>query len=97
MYVVTGEGAIFTTKDLLHLLKELLAAQNKWFNLGLSLGVSSVNLKSIERKGLDDADSLREMLIIRLHSSLSHKELIQALRGVLVQCTVLANDLDSIL
>ncbi|XP_064403181.1 uncharacterized protein LOC135348780 isoform X2 [Halichondria panicea] len=82
--------------DLLRFLEQLYPAKDKWFNLGLCLGLPCVDLESIENKRPDDGDRLRDILRIRLKSSnISHEELLKALRSQSVGHDELAAELDS--
>ena len=42
----------------------LSEVRDKWFNIGLQLGITIVTLKDIERKYPESLDALREVLII---------------------------------
>ena len=55
---------------------------NKWFNLGLQLGLTDSDLEAIELKYLDVGERRREMLSIWLKTSLGacRKHLLEALK-----------------
>ena len=55
---------------------------NKWFNLGLQLGLTHTDLEAIELTYLNIGDRRREMLSIWLNTSLGpcRKDLLEALK-----------------
>ncbi|XP_064388917.1 uncharacterized protein LOC135336958 isoform X2 [Halichondria panicea] len=84
------------SKYLSKLLEYLHPAMNKWYYIGLTLGVPTHILEAIEAKRSDKLDCLREMLITRLNmkEELSKEELIQSLQVPIVGFSKLAQTLE---
>ena len=88
MYVV------FSIDSLQALLNELWNARSEWYNIGLGLGLSADELKSINQKERKPGDCLREVLIEWLKKRNPRKsQLIEALRQPCVGYEQLADDL----
>ncbi len=86
----------FTTNNLSELLEYLYpAAVNKWYYLGLALGLHVDILEAIATKQRDkNLDCLKDMLITRLNKEkLSKEELIQSLQKPTVGLSELAQTL----
>ena len=90
------ERKSLTTDNLPDLLDDLYPAVNKWYYIGLGLGVPVHILHAIKIKQRDDTlDCLREMLITRLDmEKLSKKELVQSLQKATVGFSKLAQTLE---
>ena len=67
---------------------------NKWFNLGLQLGLTDTGLKAIELTYLNMGDRTREMLSIWLNTSLGpcRKHLLEALKADSVSELIIAEN-----
>ena len=91
-----SQSESLTTDNLDELLEDLYPALNKWYYLGLALGLRHHVLKAIATKQRDDSlDCLREMLITRLDmEKLSKEELIQSLQKQTVGFSKLAQTLE---
>ena len=88
MYVV------FSMDSLRTLLNKLWSARSEWYNIGLGLGLSADELKSIDQKERKPGDCLREVLIEWLKQRNPRKfQLIEALRQPCVGYENLAEDL----
>ncbi len=89
------ERKSLTTDNFDELLDDLYPAVNKWYYIGLGLGLRPYVLKAIATKQRDDSlDCLREMLITRLEmEKLSKEELIQSLQKPTVRLFELAQKL----
>ena len=75
---------------------KLYDARDKWFNIGLALGIKFNTLKSIKREQPDYDDCLREMLAHRIQSGgpLTWADLSGCLRHPTVERNDLANGID---
>ncbi len=89
------ESLSYTTDNLSDLLDDLYPALNKWYYLGLALGLRHHILKAIATEQRDNClDCLKEMLIARLSvEKLSREELIQSLQKQTVGLSELAQTL----
>ena len=88
MYVVFSMASVRT------LLNKLWSARSEWYNIGLGLGLSADELKSIDQKERKPGDCLREVLIEWLKKRNPRKsQLIEALRQPCVGYEQLADDL----
>ena len=88
-----------TLGDLSEVYEKVYSARPKWYNFGLTLGVSPATLDSIRimyRK--DPSDCLREMLKARLkiEHPLMWREIIRALRRPAVGESELADQLEGV-
>ena len=76
------------------MLNKLWSAKSKWYNIGLGLGLSADELDSIDQKGREPGDCLREVLSHWLKKRNPRKsQLIEALRQPCVGYGQLAEDL----
>ncbi len=74
----------------------LIEAANKWYNLGLALGIENYNLKNIESNYNSNDIFLRIMLTCWLQSSLSRTwtDICNGLRSDTVKLIALAEDIE---
>ena len=83
--------------DLGEVYTKFFGARDKWFNIGLALGIKFSTLKSIKtREQHDNDECLREMLAHRIQSGgpLTWADLSGCLRHPTVERNDLANDID---
>ena len=85
------------SSDLHKVLKELISAHNKWYNLGLALGLPSSTLDSIKAQYDSTKDCLREMSkewLKRTNPKPSWRAVIVGLRDVTVEENQLAEEVE---
>ena len=88
---------ILASSDLHKVLKELISAHNKWYNLGLALGLPSSTLDSIKAQYDSTKDCLREMLkewLKRTNPIPSWRATVEGLRDVTVEENQLAEEVE---
>lgn len=75
----------------------LSETRDKWFNIGLQLGIAPVVLKDIEKNYPESLNALREVLIIcNSQRKIELKDLIEALHKPTVDQPVCARKLEDI-
>ena len=75
----------------------LSEVRDKWFNIGLQLGIAPVTLKDVEKKYPECLDALREVLIICSSQKKTElKDLMEALRKPTVDQPVCARKLEDL-
>ena len=85
------------SSDLHKVLKELISAHNKWYNLGLALGLPSSTLDSIKAQYDSTKDCLREMSkewLKRTNPKPSWRAVVVGLRDVTVEENQLAEKVE---
>ena len=71
--------------------------RDKWFNIGLQLGIGPAALKDIEKKYPESMDALREVLIVcTSQRKIELKDLIEALHKPTVDQPVCARKLEDL-
>lgn len=80
-YVCWYSTDFYTSEDIRELLNKLYSLRNKWFDIGIQLGVESEKLEEIRGRYPEHQDGLREMLIHRLKQDIPYEELQVALKS----------------
>ena len=86
-----------SSNDLHKVQKELISAQNQWYDLGLALDLSSSTLDSIKGKKDSTKVCLREMLkewLKRTNPKPSWRAVVEGLRDVTVEENQLAEEVE---
>ncbi len=91
-------GTALSEKDLIDVLEAAHSGRNKWYNIGLKLGVESHTLDSIGDRFDDPTDCLREVIkqwLKGVSPQPTWRALVDALRSCVVGEEKLASELEA--
>lgn len=84
-----------TSRDTIRLYEALLPAQNKYYRLGMVLGLDSEDVESIRLANMNSEDSLMRVIVMFLEQAEpTWRDIIEALRRPSVKLTRLARSLE---
>ena len=91
------QEAVLTESNLARVLNVLTEARDKWFDIGIQLGISTLTLKDIEKKYSTSHDALRDMLIFCCSQRRTRlQDLVKALSSSAVDLQVCAKNLETV-
>ena len=87
---------IFLVHTLAEVFKKLYPIKEKWYNIGLELGVDNIKLKDIERGDNEEGKALRRMLeeALKNKEAITWRHICDTLRNPTVGDSVLAQQLE---